>query len=204
EIMFNPNSREDDWEWVELTNLGDTIINLSGYVLDDINGVAHTVANIASGSIAAGQSAVLYNADDVTASEFTTAWGAGINLIGVTNWHKLQLNNDNDTVGLWSSLSSYSGNNQTHTNALISVAYPGNLGNNAGSIYVTDLANPNQFSLSQDQAIPRSRGIAYTSVTTGSGTGDNNGSDVGSPGSTLPPSLTIADRSINEGNAGRI
>ncbi|NJN60340.1 MAG: hypothetical protein HC795_01305 [Coleofasciculaceae cyanobacterium RL_1_1] len=202
EIMFNPNSPEDDWEWVELTNLGDTIVDLSGYVLDDINSVAHTVANIASGSIAPGQSAVLYNADDVTATEFTAAWGSGINLIAVTNWNDLQLNNTGDTVGLWDSFSSYDGDHENHVDAVISVTYPGTFDDGFGSIYVTDLANPNQFSLSQDQAMPRSRGIAYTSVTTGSNAGDNNGRDVGSPGSTLPPSLTIADRSINEGNAG--
>ena len=202
EIMFNPSSREPDWEWVEITNLGETIVDLSGYVLDDINSVAHAAANIASGRIAAGQSAVLYNADDVTASEFAEAWGAGINLIAVTNWSALQLNNDGDTMGLWNSFGSYSGNHQTHTNAVISVTYPGTFDDGFGSIYVTDLANPNHFTLSQDQAQSRSRGIAYTSVSTGSNPSDNNGRDVGSPGSTLPPSLTIANVTRSEGNAG--
>jgi predicted extracellular nuclease len=202
EIMFNPASSEPDWEWVEITNIGDTIVDLSDYVLDDKNGDAHGTANIASGSIAAGQSAVLYNADDVSAIEFTAAWGSGINLIAVTNWGDLQLNNDGDTVGLWDSFSSYSGDNETHTNAVISVTYPPTLDNNAGSIYLTDLADPDRFTLSIDAVIAPTRGVAYTSVRTGLNAGDNNGRDVGSPGSTLPPSLTIADVTRSEGNAG--
>ncbi len=204
EIMFNPASSEPDWEWVEITNIGDTTVDLSGYVLDDKNGDDHGTANIASGSIEAGQSAVLYNADDVSAIEFTAAWGTGINLIAVTNWGDLQLNNNDsgDTVGLWDSFSSYSGNHVTHANAVISVTYPGKLGDGAGSIYLTDLADPNRFTLSIDAAIAPTKEVAYTSLSTGLNADDNSGSDVGSPGSTLPPSLTIADVTRSEGNAG--
>ena len=67
EIMANPSSAEDDWEWLELHNPGSTDIDLAGWVVDDINGVAHGSANIAAGTIPAGGSAVLFNDDDIDA-----------------------------------------------------------------------------------------------------------------------------------------
>ena len=63
EIMYNPASSEDNWEWVELYNAGASAVSLSGYVFDDNNGVAHGSANIASGTIPPGETAILYNAD---------------------------------------------------------------------------------------------------------------------------------------------
>ena len=84
EIMYNPNSPEADWEWIELYNPLLADHDLSGYVIDDINSLAHVAANIASGVVPAGGSAVLYNADAITLGEFEVAWGSGINLIPVT------------------------------------------------------------------------------------------------------------------------
>ncbi|HMB89550.1 MAG TPA: lamin tail domain-containing protein, partial [Rhodothermales bacterium] len=68
EIMYNPASAEDNWEWIEVYNSGTTPVDLSGFVVDDINSVAHSAANIASGTIAAGETGILYNADDVAAA----------------------------------------------------------------------------------------------------------------------------------------
>lgn len=180
EIMFNPSSSEDDWEWVELFNAGDSAVDLSGYVIDDINSTAVTDANIASGVIQAGETAVLYNADDVSAADFTAAWGTGINLVAVTDWFALGLNNGSsgDTIGLWDSFASYTGDNQTQDNALISVTYDGTLDDGAGSIYLTDLTDQTSFVLSTDGAMTPAGGDAYVSQAAGG----NSGSDVGSPG----------------------
>ena len=100
EIMYKPSSSEDNWEWVELYNASALTVNLAGYVLDDSNGTAHGSANIASGTIPPGGTAILYNVDDVTAGDFAAAWGPGINLVPTTNWGAGALNNGGDKVGL--------------------------------------------------------------------------------------------------------
>ncbi len=86
EIMYDPASTEADWEWVELYNGTNAAINLAGYIFDDDDGAAITTANIASGSIAAGGTAILFNVGEVSAANFASAWGATLNLVGVTGW----------------------------------------------------------------------------------------------------------------------
>tara|TARA_A100000171_G_scaffold52985_1_gene75012 strand:+ start:8091 stop:12812 length:4722 start_codon:yes stop_codon:yes gene_type:complete len=184
EIMYNPNSDEDDWEYLEVYNTGGTAIDLAGYVVDDNNGVAQGAANIAAGTIAAGTSAILYNADDISAADFTAAWGT-VNLIAVTNWSAMSLNNSGDTVGIWEDFASYSGDNVTQANVLDNVAFddstPWPVDNNAASIYLSDLTADNDdganWTLSTDGgATPLFEG--YTSLATNG----NSGGDVGSPG----------------------
>ncbi|WP_432411343.1 ExeM/NucH family extracellular endonuclease [Rasiella sp. SM2506] len=184
EIMYNPNSDEDDWEYLEVYNAGGTTVDLAGYVVDDNNGVAHPTANIAAGTIAADTSAILYNADDITAADFTAAWGT-VNLIAVTNWSAMSLNNGGDTVGIWEDFASYSGDNVTQTNVLDNVAFddatPWPVDDNAASIYLTDLTANNDeganWALSTDGgATPLFEG--YTSIPAGG----NSGNDIGSPG----------------------
>ncbi|MEM6609424.1 MAG: ExeM/NucH family extracellular endonuclease [Pseudomonadota bacterium] len=201
EIMYNPASGEDDWEWVEIVNTGPDAQDLSGWVFDDINSTAQSSANIASGSVAAGGSAILYNADDITAEDFEAAWGVGINLIAVTGWNAAALNNGGDTVSLWSSFAAYSGDNATHANTVVTVAYddagdwPADDGN--GSIYLTDLSadanNGLNWALSTDGgATPVNDG--ETSVAAGG----NSGEDVGSPGGeTPPPQILISEIMYN-------
>lgn len=188
EIMYNPSSAEDDWEWVEIYNAGMATIDLTGYVIDDINTVAHTSANIAGGSIAARESAVLFNVDDVSESDYTSAWGT-VNLIPVTNWNALALNNSGDTIGLWSSFASYSGDNTTHANTIESVAYddsgPWPTDDGFASIYLTNLAADNNdganWALSAvDVATPLFEGYQSAAA------GGNSGNDVGSPGTPTP------------------
>ncbi len=184
EIMFNPASAEDDWEWVELFNNGENSVDLTGFVLDDNNGAdIGDEPNIAGGVVPGGGTAILYNADDVSAADFEAAWGTGINLVPVTNWSALALNNGGDTVGLWESYADYVDDNTSQNNALISVTY-GDLDDGNGSIFLTDLGDQNSFALSTDGADSPAGGAAYTSAAQGG----NSGADVGSPGGTLTQS----------------
>jgi hypothetical protein len=144
EIMYNPASAEDDWEWIEIINVGDGIADLAGWVVDDNNTAAHGAANIATGVLPVGGSAILYNADDISGPDFAAAWGTGINLIAVTNWSAMALNNSGDRVGLWDDFASYTGDHATHANTVVDVDFddsgPWPVDDGAASIYLTDLA----------------------------------------------------------------
>lgn len=147
EILYNPSSAEDDWEWVEIQNFGDEAVDLSGWVLDDANSVFHDAATIASGVVEAGETAVLYNADDLSADAFAEAWGARLNLVALTDWGANALNNGGDTVALWSSFADYDGDQATFANAVDRVDYDDSgdwpADDGAASIYLTDLSADN-------------------------------------------------------------
>lgn len=186
EIMFDPDSPEHDWEWIEIYNGGSEMIDLSGFVLDDNNMLAVSAANIASGTIAAGETAVLYNADAITEADFIAAWGAGINLIAVSEWDDIQLNNTGDTIGLWSSFADYSGDHIAHGNAFFDLTYtavgPWPVPDAAASIFLVDLdADPSDgsnWSLSAVGLASPHGGSGYRSAAAAG----NTGADVGSPG----------------------
>ncbi len=180
EVMANPASAEDDWEWIELHNPGTVDIDLAGWVVDDNNGSAHDSSNVAAGTIPAGGSAVLFNADDVTEADFAAAWGEGINLVPVTDWSAQALNNGGDTVGLWSSFADYSGDNEEQANAVVSVAYGGT--SNGNSRYLTDLTDQSNFTNSSD-GVSTPVGDIYLSAAAGG----NIGGEAGSPGGTFAP-----------------
>ena len=202
EIMYNPASAENDWEWVEVYNPGSSTVDLTGFVIDDINSLPVSAPNIASGSIAAGGTAVLYNADDLSVADFEGGWGTGINLVAVTDWNAMSLNNGGDTVSLWESFADHFGDHDTHANALVTVAYDDSgswpSDNNAGSIYLTNLgSDANQggnWALSTVGATTPAGGEAYQSAATGG----NSGNDIGSPGGTLPPPPTPTELTIPE------
>jgi predicted extracellular nuclease len=189
EIMYDPNSPEDDWEWVEIYNQSGSAIDFSAtpWVIDDINGSSHGSANITSGTIGAGSAAVLYNADDILSADFEAAWGTGINLIPVTNWGAMGLNNGGDTVSLWDSFASYSGDHTIHANAQFSVNYgsagfPDPVGT---TIYLTDLSadatqGANWATSSVSGGTPL--GTGYASVNTNG----NVGGEIASPQGSLP------------------
>ena len=190
EIMYNPASAEPSWEWVELYNRGSEAVDLTGFVFDDNNTLVLGGANIASGTINAGETAVLYNADSVAAGNFTAAWGSGANLIAVSEWDDILLANAGDTLSLWESFADYSGDHQTHANAFMTLTYDDNapwpVEDGFGSIYLTDLdADPNDgsnWALSTVGSASPLGGTAYQSTAAAG----NSGLDVGTPGDPGP------------------
>jgi len=182
EIMFNPAFNPDNtWEFVEIRNTGDSTVDLTGWVLDDIGGSPVTEANIPGGSIPAGGTAVLYNSA-LSAAEVEAAWGTGINLIAVDNWQALN-NSGTEQFGLWDSIVSHAG--RDFGTAIAQVTYSGSgedgwpVDDGAASFYLT---NPfvdgnvgSNWALSTD-------GVDGAYVSAPAGTGPD--SSVGSPGVT--------------------
>jgi predicted extracellular nuclease len=198
EVMYDPNSAEDDWEWVEVYNAGGAAVDFSvtNYVIDDINGVAHGAANITSGTILPGATGVLFNVDDISAANFEAAWGAGLNLIPVTNWSAMALNNSGDQVSLWDDFADYSGDNTTHTNATDTVnyadaAFPDPVG---ASIFLSNLAADNNDGANWDTSTDGGATPAGTGRISNNA-GGNGGTDVGSPGGSTAatPGVTITE-----------
>ncbi|MFK7805430.1 MAG: lamin tail domain-containing protein [Anaerolineae bacterium] len=194
EIMYNPRSSEPAWEWVEIYNSGSSSVNLSGFVLDDINPTAHSGPNIASGSIGAGKSAVLYNADSVSAADFRAAWG-DVDLIPVTGWSKMPINNGTESIALWESFADYEGDHETHANSVEKVAYHSFISGwpttqNGKSIFLKNLGSDNSvgsnWGLSSiGESTPLF--VGYQSEPAGG----NSGLDIGSPGSPPPPPTPV-------------
>ncbi|MEH6763670.1 MAG: ExeM/NucH family extracellular endonuclease [Aequorivita antarctica] len=184
EIMYNPASAEDNWEWVEIYNAGAVAVDLTGFVIDDNNGVAHTAANIAGGTIAAGASAVLYNVDDVSAADFTAAWG-DVALIPVIDWGAMALNNGGDTIGIWESFADYSGDHQTQLNTIEQVIYDDANGwpsdDGAGSIFLNDLMADNNLGTNWSLSTEGATTPLFNAYTSNADAG-NSGADIGSPG----------------------
>lgn len=155
EIMTGPN--DAGFEWVEIYNLTDRHIDLCGWVFDDAaTGFAGTTeANIVSGSLPAGGTAVLY--DDragMTPDDMRAIWGAGINFVPVIGEnHCWPLLDPADTLGLWDSHASYIADNPDVERAFTSAVAVLEYGNKspwprpgpqdtASSIYLTDLSDP--------------------------------------------------------------
>ncbi|MHC4947285.1 MAG: lamin tail domain-containing protein [Planctomycetota bacterium] len=181
EVMYNPASADGTWEWIEVHNSGGQDVDLAGWVLDDDDGTPLVGSNIAAGVVPAGGTAVLYDAGGIGAAEFTAAWGAGINAVGVTSWSSL--NNTGDRVGLWPGMTWYG--TREFPFAAVDLAWavddPWPSSDNAGSIALASgLADPGlgaSWSLSV-----LGDGVSWASLALGG----NLGGDVGSPGVAVP------------------
>ncbi len=128
EIMYNPASNDDRWEWIEIyNNTGAAIdFSLTPYYLDDDdgnrigqdtpNGIT-SAPNINSGVLPQGGVAVLFNDEVLDITDVQGAWGTGINFVPVNKFSEgsagVFANGPNattgisDLVGLWSSKASY-------------------------------------------------------------------------------------------------
>ncbi|MCA9197567.1 MAG: lamin tail domain-containing protein, partial [Planctomycetales bacterium] len=190
EIMYNPSSDDDEWEWVEIYNNTGQAIDFSAtpYVFDDEGGNAFDSANITAGSVANGTAAILFNGDAITEQNMKDAWGADNNYIAVRDFSAL--NNGGDTIGLWSNFDAYSTadrSNGDFASAVVSLTYddaaddgwPSDDG--AASISLVSLdANPTlgaSWALSSTE-----NGSVNSSAAFQVGVTDHPGGDVGSPG----------------------
>jgi hypothetical protein len=162
EVMYNPNSAEPNWEWVEVFNNTGAALDFDANpaVFDDDDDNALTAENLTSGVIPNGTAAVLFNASGsgVTLSDMQAAWDPGgtigTNFIPVTAWTALA--QAGDEFAIWQNLSAYqtdsAGEDRVFDNALglggfdnetagidgLSGLWPND--NNAASIYLTDLS----------------------------------------------------------------
>ena len=144
EVLYDSAGSEPNWEWIEVYNNSATAVNLAGYVVDDNSTTAVSAANIAAGTIPAFATGILYNSELVTGADFAAAWGATLNLIPVTEWSDLQLNNTGDQISLWTSFAAYTGNHATHAGALTTQAFLESngfpTGANGPSIFMPDMS----------------------------------------------------------------
>ena len=205
EVMYDPgtfNGTDDlPWEWVEIYNSTATAMDLSGWVLDDNNSNAtgaHTAANISSGTINPGETAILYS-DALTDAQFRAAWentsNTPLNLIPVSDWttSRMALNNSGDKISLWNSFASYDGDNVNHANAVVTLSFLESNGfptmSQGPSIVLADLSLDPSLGDSWSNAI---EGDAFGSFKANqvAGTGGlvtlHAGGDIGSPGTFVP------------------
>ena len=191
EIMYNPKSPEDNWEWVELHNPTSNPINLNGYVIDDGNSTFQTSSNVEAVIIPANGTVVLFNDDDINASDFQDAWGSSITTVKVTNWGAMGLNNSGDHVGVWDSYTNYqkdtlADGSRAFNHAVSHVDYDDDgtiwpADNGFSSIYLKDITA--DVSQASNWVLSSSTdGISSTS----SAAAGNSGQDIANPGKTPP------------------
>jgi hypothetical protein len=199
--MFNPRSDPDnDFEWLEVLNTGAALdFSATGYFLDDAANGNLEGPNITTGSIANGETAVLFNDNSLTVADMEAIWGDTINFIPVAAWSAL--NSDGDTIGLWDSQAEYDadaatgegGTQRGVTMAVASLVYstddqqgwPVPDGN--GSIWLPDLAVDPGLGESWILAAENDGfGISYNATGLGGIIDVHPGGDVGSPGSFGP------------------
>ena len=220
ELMYNPKSSEpSEWEWVEIFNGTGTNINFEDtpYFLDDSAGIAIAEANVNSGSIADGGTAVLYRGS-IPLENMVAAWGEEVNFIPVSPWGAL--NSDSDVVALWDSADAYNTDSndtgRTYDEAIVSVPYAdgGEEGwpniSEGQSINIVDLEvspdSPTNWVLSSvEDGVSRNPELVLSSNLI-----DHAGGDLGTPGSfgrvvdTPPTSLDLdlnADGAVNSSDA---
>ena len=189
EIMYNPKSDDDDFEWIEIyNNTGATVdFGATPYYLDDTGGNAFEAPNLSAGTVADDSVAVLYDADGVSEESIKAAWGADVNFIGVTNFSAL--NNAGDGVGLWTDAAGYASDraDDTFLSAVSFAVYEDGENqwpsdNKFASIYLIDLDKNQQeganWELSAaDDGLSFNAKAAFESMIP-----DHPGGDIGSPG----------------------
>jgi hypothetical protein len=193
---------EADFEWVEVLNNTNGAIDfaVTPYVFDDTGGNQLTDANIDSGTLAVGETGILFNSSRITIADMETMWGAALNYIPVASWPSL--NNGGDTLAVWDSYGDYDseavtdGPDRTVANAITALTYDTVAGdgwptnNDRSSFYLENLADDPNLAESwarsaEDDALgSRAPGAIFRSAV------DHPGGDVGSPG--FAPPITAA------------
>jgi hypothetical protein len=221
EIMFAPASpaatagwSSDDFEWVEIYNntSGAIQFGTTPYLFDDFAGELHE-PNISSGSLAVGQTGILFNSENLTTADMATMWGAGKNYIPVTAWPALN-NAGGDTIAIWDHLDDYDNEpidddgHRAHTLAVASVVYDTLAGQGwptipeggGSSIFLNNLsASPNQGSSWTRTGASGDNLGSYNASPLVQTAIDHPGDDVGSPGYApgAVPSALLGDYNGN-------
>ncbi|MCA9213596.1 MAG: lamin tail domain-containing protein [Planctomycetales bacterium] len=189
EIMYNPKSDDDNFEWVEIYNNTGAKIDFgtTPYFFDDTSGSAFEAPNLSAGSIENGETAVIYNSKGVTEASMKAAWGDDVNFIGTANFSGL--NNGGDGIGFWTDAAKYASdrNDDTFLGAVTFVNYEDNSNNwpadsTFASIYLSDLSadqhDGSNWKLSiSDDGISSNADAAFESMIP-----DHPGGDIASPG----------------------
>jgi Lamin Tail Domain len=192
EIMYDPDSPESDWEWVEVLNNTPASIDFSQqpHVLHDDDGADFTAANITTGMLPQGGVGVLFNASAVSLADMQTAWGSSINFIPVSRWGN-GFANGGDTIAIWSSLADYNldtvgaGRSTTHAAAVVEYGSsdPWPTANDAASIFLKSLSLNAEAGYSWARSGTPDDTLGSSTANQVVGTlVDHPGGDVGSPG----------------------
>jgi hypothetical protein len=195
--MFAPESpqvtvgyQSDDFEWIEVLNNGSTPIDFeaTNFVLDDAAGSKLTTANVNEGTLPVGGVGVLFNAEKISSEQMQAMWGEG-NYIPVERWPGLN-NSGPETIGIWESYGSYSGesaNPRSFGNAVAAVTYHTQVNqgwpttSEGNSIWLSDLSgNPNDganwIRADDGDALSENASPIFEPAI------DHPGDDIGSPG----------------------
>lgn len=221
EIMYDP-AGSNEFEYVELYNAGPVDIDLTGWVFArDLNQNPTNGANIPSGMVAAGGTAVLIRADGASGSSgrnldgFRVAWenpgNPSINFVPIARWPGLVNTTSGTGLGLWSSVADYAADHaatfantppifsyaeaQYRLTYATSGAWPAP--NDSASIYLTDVALDEALGANWARSVSGVDGAYNGSagqIVVGSSTVNvNRSNDVGSPGVTpvIPEPSTL-------------
>lgn len=105
------------YEYVEVTNVGTTAQNMSGWSQDDNHNARNTHSMTGFGVLQPGESAILTEADPTA---FRTMWGLDASVKVISYGDKHNLAREGDTVNLWDNAGSL----------VDQIAYPDGFGNN--------------------------------------------------------------------------
>lgn len=185
EIMYDPNSAEPDYEWVEVYNNSIVPIDLEGFILFDNSGTAGSTPITGSYILAPNEGVILID-QNITNLDFQNAWGTG-NAVPTLIVNLPDLPNTGMSLGLWGNGAYYDNGNLT--NALDEVTYQNGSGtwpavgsSDGKSIYLQSLESDNNIGSnwsksSTSRSTPT--GYAYEAPAQGGGSGSDTGSPYG-------------------------
>ncbi len=105
EIMYDPNSAEPDYEWVEVYNNSIVPIDLEGFILYDNSGSAGETPITESYTLAPNEGVILID-QNITDADFQAAWGTGSTIPTLTV-NLPDLSNIGMSLGLWGNSAYY-------------------------------------------------------------------------------------------------
>ncbi len=212
EIMYDPASPDATWEWVEIYNNTGVAINfgVTPYVFHDTttgNTGDLTEANIDSGLLAQGKTAVLFSSD-LNIDQMKAAWDPGNALgtlfIPVDDFPAL--NNGGDVIAIWDSLADYQIDaasttpSRTTNQAITAITYddaaPWPTTTSRQSIHLVNLASPATSGASWGRSVADDLAGSTNAAQVSDSVAIHPGGDLGTPG-TFGTATTTNDADFN-------